>query len=549
MKFKKYKFALIAGGVSSKALSLFSDFCYRSRSNFYWRLAALVSVGILLTSFSGMGLFGTEQNTFDTLIKMRWSSPAPSKNIVILDIDEKSLSKLAPKLGRWPWKREVMAEVLSELEGSGAKSVIFNILITDPDLGNEQSDAILNDIAAESKVVVFPLVRLPKENDSKSSLHISSVGGASLKSKNDDPTIAAILPAFPGMRKSMGISNLDNDPDGILRQYAINRLEDKWSMASLVGRALEISKLTSSVPSDSPFTINWRNKKGNYQRVSIVDYMDSLDGKGNIAPNFFAGKNVILGASAPGISNLKATSASSLTDDNEILATALDDAINNTNLKSLPSWTVALLAITFVMLLALMFSSGKASDETDILFAAIEIASIVIMFLAISYSNQFIDISPVATYGLIFFTIAKIHHGFAQKVIKGSPNHLNLLKIQKPKLLAVLAFEKDKFEQATMKKIYDGFVKVFGNQSVFLCFDVFEGDTILSSLKDVGCLAIIDAIDNEEIFKDRITTSLTKQKQPFDFEIYQMPNYLENDDKMLEFISQKILVEVQKKVA
>ena len=549
MRFKKYKFALIAKGAYSRPLLLVSEFCFQTRLNFYWSLAGLITIGILITTFLGLGLFGAEQNTYDSLIKIRWSSPAPSKDIVILDIDEKSLSKLAPKLGRWPWKREVMAEVLSELEAAGAKSVIFNELITDPDLGNEQSDAILNEVAEQSKIVVFPLVRLPNENDSKSSLHVSSINGASLKNKSVDPTIAAILPAFSGMRKNMGISNLETDSDGIVREYSIIRDEENWSMPSLIGKALELSGQKILDDRESKLMINWRNKKGTYQRVSIVDYMDSLEGKGILSSDYFAGKNVILGASAPGISNLKGTSASALTDDNEILATALDDAINDTNLKSLPSWLVASLAIGFLALLAHLFSSGRASEETDVIFVVIEVLSIVLMFAAISYTNQFIDISPVVTYGLIFFTVAKVHHGFADKVVRGSPSHLNFLKIKKPKLLAVIAFEKENYKKITMNNLYESFIKTFGNQSVFMCFDVFEGDTILSSLKDVGCLVILDSVEGVESFKAKISATLTKNKNDLKFEVFEISEHFDTHEKILEYVSQKILVEVQKKVA
>ncbi len=36
---------------------------------------------------------------------------APEKRIVILDIDEKSLGEL----GRWPWSRRLMAELVDKL--------------------------------------------------------------------------------------------------------------------------------------------------------------------------------------------------------------------------------------------------------------------------------------------------------------------------------------------------------------------------------------------------------------------------------------------------
>ena len=549
MKFKKYKFAALASHMSVGGLSFISGFCYRTRANFYWQLAGLLCIGLLISSLLGLSLFGAEQNTFDTLIKMRWSSPVASKDIVILDVDEKSLSKLAPTLGRWPWKREVMAEVLSEIESAGAKSIIFNILITDPDIGNLQSDAVLNDIASGSKLIAFPLVRLPKENDLKSSLHVSALSGAVLKVKTDDPTIAVIMPGMAGMHKSIGISNLEADPDGILRQYSINRVEDKWSMPSLVGRVLGLAGIATPVSTDSPYSLNWRNKKGGYQRISFVDYLDTLEGKGNLPSDSFVGKHVILGASAAGISSLKATSASPLTDDNEILATALDDAINGTNLKPLPSWIITILAISFIGFLAFMYDTGKASEETDIIFVAIEGLSIVIMFLAMSYTNQFIDMSPIATYGLIFFSVAKIHQGFANKVIKGSPSHISFSNNKQLKLLAILAFEKEKYSQTHLKKHYEKLVSTFGSQSVFLCLDVFEDGTMFSSLKDVGCLVVLDIIEDANEFATKINLALEKNEDNFAFEIYPMPRQFENNNKMLEYISQKILIEVSKKVS
>ena len=277
--------------------------------------------------------------------------------------------------------------------------------------------------------------------------------------------------------------------------------------------------------------------------------MDSLEGKGSFQSSFFSGKHVILGASAAGISNLKATSASSLTDDNEILATALDDAINNTSLQTLPSWVITVLAILFVFFLAYLFDSGRASEEADMMFAAIEVLAILIMFFAISYTTNFIDISPIATYGLIYFTVAKVHQGFTEKVIKGAPNYIKFLNVEKPRLLAVMAFEKEYFNQASLKKIYEQFVKTFGDQSVFLCFDVFEGDTILSNLKDVGCLAVLDVIENKQEFIDKLNSVLGQGGSKLSLGIYEMSDHFDNDAKMLEYIGQKILAEVSQKVS
>ena len=106
-------------------------------------------------------------------MQYRLTSPEPSNYIVILDIDERSLSIMAKDFGRWPWPREVFAEVLGSIESENPKSIIFNILITDPDLKNINGDKILDEITSYTEKTVYPITRLSAENDSESQLTLA----------------------------------------------------------------------------------------------------------------------------------------------------------------------------------------------------------------------------------------------------------------------------------------------------------------------------------------------------------------------------------------
>ncbi len=53
----------------------------------------------------------------------------PGGEVVIATIDEKSLSEL----GRWPWPRTTMAELIKKLKEQGAKAVGFDIVFAEPD--------------------------------------------------------------------------------------------------------------------------------------------------------------------------------------------------------------------------------------------------------------------------------------------------------------------------------------------------------------------------------------------------------------------------------
>ncbi len=529
---------------------LVSDACYKSKARFYWGLALLLSLVILISNIFEISVSGAEQSTLDKMLKIRWSSPEPSHQIVILDIDEKTLAKLAPSLGRWPWKREVLAEVLSEIESAGASSIIFNVLITDPDKGNEQSDAILDQVAQSSKIVVYPMVRLPKINDGKSALHIGDLSGTKLLGTSN-PTVAVILSGMQGMQKSMGISNLDGDDDGVLRQYNLNRIEESWAMPTLVGRAISLANIMPEVVSTTPYTLNWRNKHGSYQRISFVDYYASLsDSNVDVDKwsNVFKGKHIVIGASAPGISNPKSTAVNTLTDDNEIIATALDDAINGTNLKPAPRWAMAVLAIIFVFFLAYMFSSGNLADELNIFFTVIEFSSVAIMFLAISYTNYFMDMTPLATYGMAFFMVAKVHQNLTERIVKGSPEHFGSLAktIDAPSLIGVLAFYEAGSHRKFLNKTHVQLAKIFGLKRVFLCFDVFGENMILSSLEDIGCIVIVKDGNNSDEFKEQLVNysgleGIVNSK----FDIYEFPiSYRDESQLISKYIGNKMLLSI-----
>jgi len=550
LSFKRHHLVSGVNHYISEHFLLISDFCHKTRASFYWSLALVLSLAILLGSVFELKIIGSEEGTYDSIIKYRWASPLPSKEIVILDIDEKSLAQLAPTLGRWPWKREVLGEALSSLESSGVKSTILNILITDPDKGNQQSDAVLDAVASESKVTVYPVVRLPKKNDDKSSFYVSKLSG--VKISGPDKTIALIMPGLPGMRKNIGFSNINNDEDGIIRTYSLSHIEDNWTMPTIVDRAISLSGAKSKINTDEVFFINWRNKAGSYKRIPFVDYYKSLNSSDEkFDLNLIKNKYVVLGTSAAGIANLKPTAANAITDDNEILATALDDALNKTNLKPIPEIVLSLLAILFILFLAYMFSIGSASEELDLIFIAIEIGSVVLMFFTMSYSTYFIDMSTLATYGLIFFTASKVHQNLAERVIKGAPEHLKQLAEKKPKILGVLSFSEDKKIFRALKKSFNKLEETFGKKNVFICLDVFGDDTLLSSMNEVGCIIVVSNNLNLKLFKDKfksILLLLNIEKE--DIGIYSIPKNMQNNPtKISKFIGKKILLNISENEA
>ena len=62
---------------------------------------------------------------------------AGNDQIVIVAIDEASLREV----GRWPWSRRVLAELVGRLDAAGAAAIAFDIILNEPEVGGEQQTA------------------------------------------------------------------------------------------------------------------------------------------------------------------------------------------------------------------------------------------------------------------------------------------------------------------------------------------------------------------------------------------------------------------------
>jgi len=50
-------------------------------------------------------------------------------SVVVIDIDEKSLKEL----GQWPWSRDVIADMVTNLNQMGARSIVFDMVFAEKD--------------------------------------------------------------------------------------------------------------------------------------------------------------------------------------------------------------------------------------------------------------------------------------------------------------------------------------------------------------------------------------------------------------------------------
>jgi len=206
------------------------------KNNFYIYLASLFTILVLLdASVFHVGL-NMRDKAFDFMVKHRVIQAKADPQIIIVDINEASLAAFSKEYGRWPWPRQVLGEFVENIQAQKPKAIVFDIVFSDADIYNPDSDAYFNDVIGASDNVFFPILRLDPSQDKLSQLKYAQIPGIqAYTDHNQNATVAAIMPFFEGAQKAnrLGTHNVYPDNDGIVREYRIYHTDEGWRLPSL----------------------------------------------------------------------------------------------------------------------------------------------------------------------------------------------------------------------------------------------------------------------------------------------------------------------------
>ncbi len=394
------------------------------RNNFYLYLSALLTVLVLLDA----SVFHIGENmrdrAFDFMVKNRIVMPQPDPDIVIIDINEASLSAMAKEYGRWPWPRQVFGEFIENIEAQQPKAIVFDILFSDADVYNPDSDAYFNEVIAGTNNTFFPMLRLSEASDHLSKItpdmipgikRAPQVTGLTAEAIPKKP-IAIVLPHFEAALNSnrLGTHNIYPDADGIVREYKLWSDENDWRLPALplvVGQVARKSAQMNSLPPPQNMLINWRGKPFTYQFATFSDvYTDMASKVKKREQDEFTNKIVIIGSTAPSLFDLKATAMAKAHPGVEILATAIDNVKHNDYLKVWRGKTpYILMSLLLIWLTALAFYRNVDRDRVTTIFSSSQIGLLVLSYLAINFTNTYLDITGPITWAVMYFSVAKIY--------------------------------------------------------------------------------------------------------------------------------------------
>ena len=298
---------------------------------------------------------------FDVHQRIAPREPPPDTPVLIVDIDEPSLKQI----GQWPWPRSVMAQLVEKLHQAGAAVIAFDVLFSEPDrtspqmlkslltdrgasadeakrlLGSMQDpdDQFAKAIADALVVVGFDLTGAIGEGNPVIKAGFSWVGASGADPLRFVRSFADAVCALPQLQKAAagdGFVNQISDWDNVVRRVPLLlRLGDK-AVPSLAAEALRVGLGASgyigrysgaqaaksfgentglnavkigplAVPTDAKgqVTVHYMRPR---PRDTDPRYISA--GKiitGNFDPARIAERIVLVGSSAAGLNDLKAT--------------------------------------------------------------------------------------------------------------------------------------------------------------------------------------------------------------------------------------------------
>ena len=383
------------------------------KNNFYIYLATLFTLLVLLDASAFHVGENMRDKAFDFMIKNRVLQPTADRDIVIVDINEASLAAFAKEYGRWPWPRQVLGEFVENVQAQKPKAIVFDIVFSDADIYNADSDAYFNDVIAASANTFFPILRLDVSEDHNSQLKFSQIPGLIAQPQaNKDATLAAVLPHFDAALKAgrLGTHNVYPDSDGIVREYRLFHDDYGWRLPSLPLVIAQFSGAKSqTLPKD--MLINWRGKPFTYSYATFSDVFTDLASKTKVRPpHEFTNKIVIIGSTAAGLFDLKATAMDKQFPGVEILATAIDNVKHGDYLKVWRGKTpYVLMSLLLIWLTTAAFYFNVDRDKFNSIFTGSQIGLLVLSYIAINFTNTYLDLTAPLLWAAALFGVAKIY--------------------------------------------------------------------------------------------------------------------------------------------
>lgn len=344
-------------------------------------ICGLLLVFIILFEYAGL-LEGINNYFYDLSFRTR-GFRAPSKNIILVTIDDKALEKL----GRWPLRRLHYASLIDKI--MDARVIAFDIIMTEP----SGDDALLAKAINKHGKVILPAL-IDANNNIRHPLPLLSLART-------------------------GHVHVEQGIDGVVREvyHTLRIRNDLLSSLSSVTYELATNNNFPRIPDkkmhvpDAGITqsdqmyINYCGGPGSFENISLFDVLSDV-----YPASFFKNKIIFVGVSAPGAGDLILTPFSQdrrSTPGVEGQANILNTILMNNAITIIPQ--SARWFLTALLALISFFCFMKLTEQRAAILGLIVLLSIVVVTYLL-FSTLSIWLAPAICYlaVIIVFILAYI---------------------------------------------------------------------------------------------------------------------------------------------
>jgi adenylate cyclase len=342
--------------------------------------------------------------TFDTFQQWRPREAPADLPIRIIDIDEASLAEL----GQWPWPRSTMATMARRLTELGAAAIAFDLLFSEPDrlspsavtgAGADYDADFAQALSAGPNVLSVAQSRRAPGTALAPKSGLAMTGTDPLASLPELGGAAQPLPILAEAAPGLGVASLDQDGAGVARRLPMLWRNGDTVLPTLAAEALRLAMGVSTL-----VVIGDSAGAGTVEQLRIGDFSVPTGPTGDLwlyyrhlppetyvsardllSPDYadlaplVAGQIVLVGASASGLLDIRASALGVAVPGVSIHAQALEQMLTGTFLQR-ADWVggleMAIFALAGLLItLAVIFTGPIVGLVVSVIIGALLVAT------------------------------------------------------------------------------------------------------------------------------------------------------------------------------
>jgi adenylate cyclase len=386
-----------------------------------------------------------------------------TNNIIIVDIDEKSIEKI----GQFPWRRDVYSKILDNLKLAETSVIAFDIFFSEEDTQNPtkifqefnlNSENILNSDqlfleSINNNNVILPLVGATKEikkNKFSSKANIITKGENPLNYLYNYQGYISSLDKFNNAAKGLGSISIIDSEDGILRYVPLILNIDEKIIPSL---SLETVRLynkeksyliqtdQSGIQSIQTRTTNFNiNENGlnfvKFKKIPKNTYISASDiYQNNFDQEALKDKIVLIGSSAEGVFDLVKIPTGKIVPGVQVHANIIENILSKDFLKINYLTKITENIVLLISLLVVLIIANYFKPIYSILNYAILLLLLFLISILFYKQNYFVEIYNIILFNSLLF-IYLLYSRFVEENKSSIENEKKQLVLKKEREIA-----------------------------------------------------------------------------------------------------------------